>query len=192
MTNQVIILVTFLLYLKIERAKAAFLFKVTHLSKTFWDVGGINSVAIFNILGILQKIIKNNVFVRFKADTHFAPQNTLLLGNTLHQSGWYTLRPNSLSFSKHSLTYFTPQQTLLLSTLSELEHFPNWKTFRTRTLSELEHFLKWNTLLHGTLYFLEHVALSAKYLKEEKSPLSNVFQGGSYFRKQSVLRRNAF
>ena len=60
------------------------------------------------------------------ADSHFAPQNTLLLGNTLPLSG--------------------------IGILCIPTHFPSQCTLLPRTLYSLAHFAPEHTLLPGTIY----------------------------------------
>ena len=58
------------------------------------------------------------------ADSHFAPQNTLLLGNTLLLSG---------------MVYFASQLTFLLNALYSPEHFTLQHTLLPGTISFMEH-----------------------------------------------------
>ena len=130
-----------------------------------------------------------NYIFSLKADPHF--------GTLCFNLAWYSLHPNSLSFS----TQFTPWHRLLLSTFYSSAHFAPHHTLLLSTPCSLEHFTPWNTLLHGTLNFLEHFAFKwsrvqsqygAMNSRELSVPRSRVFQKAKCAEKQSVLGSKMF
>ena len=90
------------------------------------------------------------VHPRFLADTHFAPQNTYLLLDTLfklilcskeHFDPQHILIPGTLCFLKH----FAPQHILLPGTLRSLEHFAHWNILLLCKMFSATYLALWNT-----------------------------------------------
>ena len=84
-----------------------------------------------------------------EADTHFALQNTLLLGtlcrlilcSSEHFAPQHILIPGTLCFLKH----FAPQHILLPGTLCSLEHFAPWNILLLCIMFSATYFALWNT-----------------------------------------------
>ena len=83
------------------------------------------------------------------ADTHFAPQDTLLLGHTFQS---HILLPRTF----YSSTHFVLWIILPLNTFCFLKHFALQHYFLPKKLCFLRHSAPWNTLLPETLCSLEH------------------------------------
>ena len=127
------------------------------------------------------------ISTRDSADKRFTPQNTLLLENTLLQSGLVHFA-SQLIFLLNICTY--PDNTLYSSA-----HFSPEHTLLLSSLYSSSHFASWNTLLPGTLYFLEDFALTVtgckvcwgkKVANMQKIPGSKVCWEAKISREKSV------
>ena len=123
---------------------------------------------IFPTISVLLLLVWGEIFL---TDTHFAPQNTLLLG---------ILCRLILCFSEH----FDPQHILIPGTLCFLKQFAPQHILLAGTLCSLEYFALWNILLLCKMFSPTYFALW--------NTKSKVFQETKCSMKQSVLRRKVF